>query len=450
MRYVSTRGEGGVRSFSEILLDGIAPGGGLYVPVEYPSLEIDSLHGLSYPELAAHVLGLFGPERAWGEVTHKTYTKESFRSDEIAPLTELGAGRYLLELSNGPTLAFKDMAMQLLGNLFEEALAETGQTMTVLGATSGDTGGAAEQALRGKKNVQVVMLSPEGRVSPFQAAQMYAIPDANIHNLVVRGVFDECQDIVKALSADETLKKRFSLGAVNSINGARIAAQVVYYVWAALKLDEPADFVVPSGNFGNVLAGWIARRIGAPIRRLIVATNENDVLAEFFSTGVYRPRPAESVAETESPSMDIARASNFERYVFERVGRDPELTCKLLAQPELTLPGEETLLGGSSTKSERRGAMKHFWETHRRLIDPHTAAGVVVGERLATPGVPLVFLETALPCKFEDAVLQATGITPPRPPGFENIEARPQKFTLVEADPEAIQNYLEGITSPVA
>jgi threonine synthase len=446
MRYVSTRGEGGRRSFSEILLDGIAPDGGLYVPVTYPALEWDALRGLSYPEVATRVLALFGPERAWETVTQKTYTKEHFGSGEIAPLTPLGAGRFLLELSNGPTLAFKDMAMQLLGNLFEEALTETGQAMTVLGATSGDTGGAAEEALRGKKNVQVVMLSPEGRVSPFQAAQMYSLPDPNIHNLVVRGVFDECQDIVKALSADESLKKRHLLGAVNSINGARIAAQVVYYVWAALKLDMPGDFVVPSGNFGNVLAGWIAQKIGAPIRRLIVATNENDVLAEFFATGVYRPRPAEAVAETESPSMDIAKASNFERYVFERAGRDPELTRRLLALPELTLPGTDAgLLGGSSTKHERFGAMKHVWETFGRLIDPHTAAGIVVGEQLATPGVPLVFLETALPCKFEDAVFRATGTVPPRPPGFENIETRPQKFTCIEADPEAVRDYLERI-----
>jgi threonine synthase len=445
MRYISTRGDGGEKSFSEILLDGIAPDGGLYVPVEYPRADVSAWRGLSYPQLAASVLSLFGPERRWTEIAARTYTAEKFGSAEIVPLFALGEDRYLLHLSNGPTLAFKDLAMQLLGNLFEEALSEAGRTMTVLGATSGDTGSAAEEALRGKKNVQVVMLSPQGRVSPFQAAQMFSISESNIHNLCVEGVFDECQDIVKALSADPELRLRHSLGAVNSINGARIAAQVVYYVWAALKLPAPADFVVPSGNFGNVLAGWIAKSLGAPIRRLIVATNENDVLAEFFTTGVYRPRPASQVAGTDSPSMDIAKASNFERYVFERVDRDPERTRQLLTRPELHLPPDSAMVGGSSTHAERVVAMQRIYAETGRLIDPHTAAGLVVGERFYEPGVPLVFLETALPCKFEAAVAAATGQVPPRPSGFEGIEARPQRFTVVPASPQAVRDYIEGL-----
>lgn len=445
MRYISTRGNGGEKSFSEILLDGLAPDGGLYVPVEYPIADVSAWRGLTYPELAAKVLALFGPERNWDKITERTYTAEKFGSADIALLSELGNGRYLLHLSNGPTLAFKDLAMQLLGNLFEEALEETGRTMTVLGATSGDTGSAAEEALRGKKRVQVVMLSPKGRVSPFQAAQMFSIPDANIHNLAVEGVFDECQDIVKNLSADPELRERYALGAVNSINGARIAAQVVYYVWAALKLPEPGDFVVPSGNFGNVLAGWIAKRLGAPIRRLIVATNENDVLAEFFNTGIYRPRPAAQVAGTDSPSMDIAKASNFERYAFELTGRDPERTRQLLSQSELELPTDGTMVGGSSTHAERVAAMQKVYAETGRLIDPHTAAGFVVGEKLGEPGIPLVFLETALPCKFEDAVRAATGETPPRPAGFEDIESIPQRVTLVPANAKAVQNYIEEL-----
>lgn len=442
VKYISTRGEGGEKNFSEILLDGLAPDGGLYVSVAYPAADISAWRALTYPQLAAKVLSLLGPERSWDEVCARTYTREKFGTEEIAPLTEIDNNRYLLHLSNGPTLAFKDLAMQLLGSLFEEVLEESGRRMTVLGATSGDTGSAAEEALRGKRNVRVVMLSPKGRVSAFQAAQMFSIGESNIHNLAVEGVFDDCQDIVKTLSADPELRERFSLGAVNSINGARIAAQVVYYVWASLKIGRPADFVVPSGNFGNALAGWIAKKLGAPIRRLIVATNENDVLAEFFQTGLYRPRPAVEVCGTDSPSMDIAKASNFERYVFERVGRDPAWLRRLLALPAFTLPPDGAMVGGASTSAERAGAMKRLWEAHRRLVDPHTAAGIVVGERFAEQDVPLVFLETALPCKFTDAVRSATGQTPPRPPGFEQIEARPQKFTVVSADPDAVRRYL--------
>ena len=449
MRYLSTRGQGGgAKNFSQILLDGLAPDGGLYVPEVYPQAESAGWRGLSYPQLAAKVLALFDPERDWDALATKTYTADAFGSAEIAPLSPIGDdGLYLLHLSNGPTLAFKDMALQLLGNLFEEELAARSRTMTVLGATSGDTGSAAEAALAGKAGVRVVMLSPLGRTSPFQAAQMYSLPDANIHNLAVRGVFDQCQDIVKELSADAALKERYSLGAVNSINWGRIAAQVVYYFWAALKFDRPVDFVVPSGNFGNVLAGWVAKRMGAPIRRLRVATNENDVLAEFFASGVYRPRAAAKVFETDSPSMDISKASNFERFVFEVVGRDSEKTRQLFASPEFALPLEifasEGLSGARTTHEERVLAMQWAWDVHGVMLDPHTAAGVAAADGWREPGVPCVCLETALPCKFEAAMQSALGVTPPRPPAFDGLESRAQRVVEIAATPAAVRAYLK-------
>ena len=448
MHYVSTRGGAEARTFSEILLDGIAPGGGLYVPESFPALDLAALRGLSYPMLAATVLAPFDPERDWGKVARRTYTAEAFGSAEIVPLSPLGeSGLHLVHLSSGPTLAFKDLALQLLGNLFEEELERQDRTLTVLGATSGDTGSAAEAALVGKKRVQVVMLTPLGRTSPFQAAQMYSIPDPNIHNLAARGVFDQCQDIVKTLSSDATLKARFSLGAVNSINWARIAAQIVYYFWASLKFDGPVDFVVPSGNFGNVLAGWAAKKMGAPIRKLLVATNENDVLAEFFQSGVYRPRPAAGVVPTDSPSMDIAKASNFERFVYEIVGRDPAETRRLFTSAEFALPAAsfsaEGLSGHRTSHTERIETMRRVWKAHGRILDPHTAAGVAVGESQREPNVPMLCLETALPCKFESAIHDALGIVPPRPDKFIGLEARPQRFTETEATPEAVRSYLE-------
>ena len=453
MHYVSTRpGQGGdARSFSEILLDGLAPGGGLYVPASFPKPDIASWRGLSYPELAARVLGQLGPEIDWEPIAAKTYTAAAFGSEEIVPVSALSplGDLHLVHLSNGPTLAFKDIALQLLGNLFEEALRREGRTMTVLGATSGDTGSAAEAALAGKRNVRVVMLSPLGRTSPFQAAQMYSLPDPNIHNLAVRGVFDDCQDIVKALSSDEEFKEKHALGAVNSINWARIAAQAVYYFWAALRFDCAVDFSVPSGNFGNVYAGWLARKMGAPIRRLLVATNENDVLAEFFQAGVYRPRPASDVLETDSPSMDISKASNVERLIFEVVGRDPERVKTLFGSAEFSLPQKslqsEGLIGHRTTHSERVAAMRRVWDTCGRILDPHTAAGVVAAEVHKAPGVPMLCLETALPCKFEAAVYEALGVAPPRPDRFIGLESRPQHVMEIEGSADAVRDYIDRL-----
>ncbi|MDA0226070.1 MAG: threonine synthase, partial [Proteobacteria bacterium] len=329
MRYVSTRGGGAPQPFCDILLEGLAADGGLFLPETVPSADLAAWRKLSYPTLAEAVLAPFLddlPRPVLRELIGRSYTKAAFGSEDIAPLKTLESGLHLLGLSNGPTLAFKDMAMQLLGNLFEHVLAARGETLNILGATSGDTGSAAEHALAGKKGINVFMLSPHGRMSLFQRAQMFSVDAPNIHNLAAKGVFDDCQDVVKKVNADAAFKAKHHIGAVNSINWARVAAQVVYYFWGyfrATKTDaEQVTFAVPSGNFGNIYAGWVARSMGLPVKRFVLATNENDVLDEFFRTGRYRVRSGAEVSATSSPSMDISKASNFERFIFEMVGRD--------------------------------------------------------------------------------------------------------------------------------
>src|SRR3954469_6231585 len=345
MNYVSTRGRAAAQSFSEILLGGLAPDGGLYLPSEYPQVtgaELDAWRTLSYADLALAVLKKFAtdiPEADLKALTKKTYTAEVYRNtrknekaEDITPLRvleEKGGGKLTLQgLSNGPTLAFKDMAMQLLGNLFEYTLAKQHAELNIFGATSGDTGSAAEYAMRGKKGIRVFMLSPHKKMSAFQTAQMFSLQDPNIFNIAVEGVFDDCQDMVKAVSNDLAFKARHKIGTVNSINWARVVAQVVYYFRGYLKAttsnEQKVSFTVPSGNFGNICAGHIARMMGLPIDKLIAATNENDVLDEFFRTGVYRVRKAAETFHTSSPSMDISKASNFERFVYDLVGRDAE------------------------------------------------------------------------------------------------------------------------------
>ncbi|HTH93746.1 MAG TPA: threonine synthase, partial [Rhodocyclaceae bacterium] len=339
MKYISTRGQSPALPFCDILLGGLAPDGGLYLPEYYPQVDRAMLaewRTLSYAELAYRIFSLYVddiPAADLKALTAKTYTENTYRfarnaakAKDITPLTELEPGLYLLELSNGPTLAFKDMAMQLLGNLFEYVLDKRGQQINILGATSGDTGSAAEYAMRGKHNVRVFMLSPEGKMSAFQRAQMYSLQDANIFNIAVRGMFDDAQDIVKAVSNDAAFKAEHKIGAVNSINWARVMAQVVYYFKgyfeATRSEEEQVSFCVPSGNFGNICAGHVARMMGLPIDKLVLATNENNVLDEFFRTGIYRPRQTAETYVTSSPSMDISKASNFERFVFDLVGRD--------------------------------------------------------------------------------------------------------------------------------
>ena len=443
MLYVSTRGGGKPQRFSGILLEGLAADGGLYVPERFPEADLERWRTLSYPALATAVLSQFMDDVPQLEaLVARTYTGRIFGDDRITPLRTLEPGLHLLALSNGPTAAFKDIAMQLLGNLFE------GKQLKILGATSGDTGTAAEYALRGKRGIHVFMLSPHKRMTPFQRAQMYSLQDRNIHNLAVKGVFDDCQDLVKKVNADATFKEREHIGAVNSINWARVAAQVVYYFsgyFAATKSDnQQVSFAVPTGNFGNIYAGYVARRMGLPVRRLILATNENDVLDEYFRSGRYRVR--KKAKKTSSPSMDISKASNFERYVYDLVGRDPArlklLWRELEAKGEFTLkPGAE-FVSGRSTHADRLGTIRAMHSRYGAMIDPHTADGVHVGLPHREPGVPLVCLETALPVKFAETIREALGREPERPAEFAGLEERPQRVQVIEPDVERLKRLI--------
>jgi threonine synthase len=461
--YVSTRGQAPRRRFGEILLEGLAPDGGLYVPEHFPKADLAAWRGLKYAELAREILGLFMDDvPGLDALVRRAYRAEAFGGDEITPLATLEPGLHLLRLSNGPTLAFKDVAMQLLGELFADALARSGRTLNILGATSGDTGSAAEHAMRGKPGIRVFMLSPHGRMSAFQRAQMYCLQDANIHNLAVQGTFDDCQDLVKAVNADAAFKARHAIGAVNSINWARVAAQVVYYFrgyFAATAADgEAVSFAVPTGNFGNIYAGYVARAMGLPLRRLILATNENDVLDEFFRSARYRVRKA--AVATSSPSMDISRASNFERYVFDLAGRDGARIRALWA--ELEAHGEFDLsvlqnaiaasgfVSGRSTHADRLATIRRVHERFGVMVDPHTADGIKVGLEHREAGVPLVCLETALPAKFAETIREALGREPVRPPGFAGLETLPQRFEVIEPDAGAVKRVIERAAQPAA
>ena len=458
MKYVSTRGHAAPRRFSDILLEGLAPDGGLYVPGEFPQVELGKLRALSYPDLAVQILSRFMddiPDLAG--IVARTYSPAVFGSEEVTPVKMLERGLYLLRLSNGPTLAFKDIALQLLGNLFEQLLAERNQTINILGATSGDTGSAAEYAMRGKHNINVFMLSPHGRMSAFQRAQMFSLQERNIHNLAVKGVFDDCQDLVKEVNADAAFKARNRIGAVNSINWARVAAQVVYYFkgyFSVTRRDsEKVSFAVPSGNFGNIYAGFVARQMGLPIKNLILASNENDVLDVFFRTGRYRTR--RKVKETTSPSMDISKASNFERYVFDLVGRDgarvKELWRRLDQDGEFDLSHsaffqklpQTGFVSGRSAHADRVATIRDLFSRYKVVIDPHTADGVKVGLEYREPLVPLICLETALPVKFADTIRAALGREPERPSEFADLEKRPQRFEVVARDAAAVKRYIE-------
>jgi threonine synthase len=466
MRYLSTRGDKTPRKFCEILLEGLAPDGGLYLPEHYPQVSAGTLsawRGLSYADLAFEVLSLYIddiPAADLKAICKKTYTQEVFGTPEIVPVRQLEAGLYLQALSNGPTLAFKDMAMQLLGNLFEYELARRGEELNILGATSGDTGSAAEYAMRGKKGVRVFMTSPNGRMSPFQQAQMFSLMDENIHNIAVDGVFDDCQDIVKAVSNDLDFKRQYKIGTVNSINWARLMAQVVYYFsgyFQSTKSNrEQVSFTVPSGNFGNVCAGHVARMMGLPIAQLVVATNENDVLDEFFRTGVYRVRGSSDTHETSSPSMDISKASNFERFVFDLTGRDGAQT-KALFHDQLNATGSFDLsassafqssaktygfVSGKSTHADRLATIKSVYAQTGSMIDTHTADGVKVAREHLQPGIAMVVLETALPIKFAQTIEEALGQLPPRPARFEGIEALPKRVRVMPPDVALIKRYI--------
>jgi len=464
MRYVSTRGGAAPAGFSDILLGGLMEDGGLAVPDSYPQVadRLPAWRNLSYRDLALEILRLYVddiPATELKRIVERTYTAATFRSEEITPLRQLQPGVHILGLSNGPTLAFKDVAMQLLGNLFERALEKTGAELNIVAATSGDTGSAAEYAMRGKRGIRVFMLSPHQKMSPFQTAQMFSLQDPNIFNLAIRGVFDDCQDIVKAISNDLAFKSRYKVGTVNSINWARVVAQVVYYFKgyfaATTANDQQVSFAVPSGNFGNVCAGHIARSMGLPIRRLIVATNENDVLDEFFQSGIYRVRPGDQVQQTSSPSMDISKASNFERFVYDLIGRDGAGVKRLWQQVErngvFDLAGSKHFarvaqfgfVSGRSTHADRLATIRNVYREHGQIIDTHTADGVKVGLENREQGVPLICLETALPVKFAAAITEALGRAPEAPPGLGNLELLPQRFTVLDPEVETVKRFIE-------
>ena len=473
MLYLSTRGDPGRKHFCEILLEGLAPDGGLYLPEAYPQVDGTALAAWrtvwqtrGYAALAFEILSLYIddiPAADLKAICDKTYTEAVFGTPQIVPLKPLEPGLMLEALSNGPTLAFKDMAMQLLGNLFEYELARRGEQLNILGATSGDTGSAAEYAMRGKKGVRVFMTSPHGRMSPFQQAQMFSLMDENIHNIAIEGVFDDCQDIVKAVSNDLEFKRRYKIGTVNSINWARLLAQVVYYFagyfQATADNSEMVSFTVPSGNFGNVCAGHVARMMGLPIRQLVVATNENDVLDEFFRTGVYRVRGSADTHETSSPSMDISKASNFERFVFDLLGRDGA-RIKALFGDALNQAGRFDLsadpafadaaarygfVSGKSTHADRLATIRDTWERFGVMIDTHTADGVKVARAHLDAAVPMIVLETALPIKFAATIVEALGREPDRPAQFAGIEALPKRVSVMPADAQAVKALIARV-----
>jgi threonine synthase len=482
--------------FAEILLAGLAPDGGLYTPEAYPQVSPaqlghwrDLLETDGYPALAAAVLGLFADDYAADGIVRMAeaaYTAQKFGAPEIVPVSPLGENLWLAHLANGPTAAFKDLAMQMLGELFDYELTRRDTSLTVLGATSGDTGSSAEHAMLGRERVKVAMLTPRGRMTPFQQAQMYSIDDPAIANLAVDGVFDDCQDLVKAVNLDAAFKARWRLGAVNSINWGRVAAQIVYYFAAYLKTGEArVSFAVPTGNFGNILAGHVAREMGLPIDALILATNENDVLHQFFSDGVYRPRGAGQTFATSSPSMDISKASNFERFVYDLVGRDGtrvrELFGEALPQhgffdlsgsPEFaTLRERYGFVSARSTHAARVAAIRRTWQEAGCLVDPHTADAVHAASVLGSRGAqarrghgagaalagadpaggrgspvsgPIVVLETALPVKFAETIVEAVGFTPPVPRRFAHLADAPRHAVEMPNDPETLKAWLAG------
>ncbi len=484
MQYTSTRGQAPAQTFSQILLGGLAPDGGLYLPTEYPKVtgaELDAWRKLSYADLAFEILKKFAtdiPEADLQALVRKTYTAEVYcnvrKGEDAAQITPLhvleekdGKKLVLQALSNGPTLAFKDMAMQLLGNLFEYALDKQHAELNIFGATSGDTGSAAEYAMRGKRGIRVFMLSPHKKMSAFQTAQMFSLQDPNIFNIAVEGVFDDCQDMVKAVSNDLEFKNRQKIGTVNSINWARVVAQVVYYfrgyLAATTSNDQKVSFTVPSGNFGNICAGHIARMMGLPIDKLVAATNENDVLDEFFRTGVYRVRKSAETYHTSSPSMDISKASNFERFVFDLLGRDSARVAALFKKvethggfdlsgkpgsdgDEFGKVGQYGFLSGKSVHADRVATIRDVQQKYGITIDTHTADGVKVARENSAPGVPMIVLETALPAKFNETIREALGSDAERPAGFENIEALPQRFHVMPADVAQVKQYIANHT----
>ncbi|MCK8783451.1 threonine synthase [Roseomonas sp. NAR14] len=459
MRYLSTRGQAAPRDFEGVLLAGLAEDGGLFLPESWPELspaEWRALRGLPYHELAARLLRPFvGDSLTAGELgamTRDAYA--GFGHPAVVPLAQLDTRIFALELFHGPTLAFKDLALQLVGRLFDHALARRGERITVVGATSGDTGSAAIEACRDRAAIDVVILHPEGRTSEVQRRQMTTVPAANIANLAIQGDFDDCQDLVKAMFADAPFRAEMNLAAVNSINWARIAAQIPYYAAAALALgapDRPVAVSVPTGNFGNVLAAWAARRMGLPIERFIVGSNRNDILARFLAANDMSARP---VDPSLSPSMDIAVSSNFERLLFELLGRDAAATADIMTRfraegrmpvPDAAWRRATALFDGFALDDQ--GTLEEIGQLYREcgyLADPHTAVGTAAARaRLpADPSLPVVVAATAHPAKFPDAVERATGVRPPLPPRMADLYGREERFSVLPRDLAAVEGFV--------
>ncbi|KQR49795.1 threonine synthase [Microbacterium sp. Leaf161] len=463
MQYISTRGGMQPLPYCETLLEGLATDGGLAVPETMPTVDGETLErwrALTYPQLATEVLALFATDIPRADLARMTAAAYDQFPEEVVPLRSIDDDLTLVGLSEGPTLAFKDMAMQFLGQVVEYALERKGSVLNILGATSGDTGSAAEHALRGKDRISVFMLSPKGRMSAFQRAQMFSLADENIHNIVVDGVFDDCQNLVKSLAGDLDFKRAQHLGAVNSINLARITAQVVYYFWAWLRATDAGgwtevSFTVPSGNFGNILSGFFAKQMGLPIRRLVLAANENNVLDEFFRTGVYRPRSAAQTLATSSPSMDISKASNLERFIFELVGRDAARVVK--AWQDLDTQGffdftadlarfvdEFGIVSGTSTHADRLATIKAVYEATGDIIDPHTADGVKVARENLESGVPMLVLETAKPQKFAETIREAIDVELEYSSELRAMLDAPQHRTEMADDEQELRAFIEA------
>ena len=466
MRYISTRGRAPELAFDDVLLSGLARDGGLYVPAEWPRLSADDLRAmksLSYNELAFRVIQPFVggtiDDAALAAIIEKAYA--TFDDGEVAPLVSIGDDIHLMELFHGPTLAFKDVAMQMLGGLFDHVLNARGERVTIAGATSGDTGSAAIEACKGKDTLDIFMLHPEGRVSEVQRRQMTTVLADNVHNVAVRGTFDDCQDLVKAMFNDTPFRDRHHLSAVNSINWARVMAQIVYYVHAALQLGAPdreVSFTVPTGNFGNVFAGYAAMKMGLPVKRFVVAANANDILARFFESGEMR---TDAVVPTLSPSMDIQISSNFERLLFDMMGRDgAKVESTLTAfRAEGSFRIDQAMLDQVREKftaarfddKQTTETIRALYQENGMLIDPHTAVGLAAARaRNEHDGTPMVVLATAHPAKFPDAVEASTGVRPPLPDRMADLYEREERAVTVDNSLDAIEGLVDDTLDATA
>ena len=465
MKFISTRGNAPALSFDDVLLTGLASDGGLYVPEDWPELpkgSLKSFQNMRYEEAAFKIMRPFCADVIKDEdlfhIIENAYS--AFDADSPAPLRDLGDGLHLLELYHGPTLAFKDIAMQFLGGMFDHILSVRNERVTIIGATSGDTGSAAIEAVRGKDAIDIFMLHPKGRVSEVQRRQMSTVLDKNIHNIALEGTFDDCQSMVKAMFGDADFRARHPLSAVNSINWARIMAQIVYYITTAAKLgapDNPVSFCVPTGNFGNVFAGYAAKRMGVPIQQFLVASNSNDILTRFFKSGVMEMTGVEA---TTSPSMDIQISSNFERLLFELTGRDGDRVSTLMDQfktsgryevsdSELT-EALELFKGARYDDAAVEAEIKHHYTIHHNetgnLIDPHTAVAMAAArEHRSNLSVPMAVLSTAHPAKFGDTVKSATGITPALPAHLSNLMDREERYDVLPNDLDQVKAYIDDI-----